>query len=273
MRNDIKFLLVERPRIGSRKRSLKTGGSLKAGVDYGDDFDAGPSVLPSSIAANGWSQKELNENLRPLYQFLRKSVGKPWNKVYSEIREQIDPRRTIGFHVLQHVEQFVHQDVIVIKRVPYWQTGGKEFYGMYVDPRTGILRHHPYRKRPPEPKAVDSVRWRNDIWFKMEVLRKRTECGCVNFRDAKRPVCTHGNEPIPQEIWYVVEYRRRRPEEVYRVIRPGDPESARHHVTEESQAHTIYYRDVPEKLKDLVLVSKKVANTKELKALRDLLRQ
>src|SRR5258708_6483526 len=107
MRNDIKFLLVERPRIGSRKRSLKTARSLKAGVEYSDDFDAGPSVLPSSIAANRWSQKELNENLRPLYQFLRKSVGKPWNKVYSEIREQIDPRRTIGFHVLQHVEQFV----------------------------------------------------------------------------------------------------------------------------------------------------------------------
>src|SRR5438552_1137389 len=138
MRNDIKYLLVERQRVGSGNRSLKTARSLKAGLEYSDDFDAGPSVQRSSRAAYGWNMKDLNENLRPLYQFLRKSVGKHWNRVYSEIREQVDPRRTIGFHVLQHVEQFVLQDVIVIRRVPYSQTDGKEFYGLYVHPRTGI---------------------------------------------------------------------------------------------------------------------------------------
>ena len=288
MRNDIKFLLVERQRAGSGNRSLKTARSLNAGVDYSDDFDAGPSVLPSSKAANGWNQRELNENLRPLYQFLRKSAGKPWNNVYSEIRQQIDPRRTVGFHVLQHVEEFVRRDVIVVGRVPYLQTSGAEFYGLYVDPRTGILRHHPYRKRPPEPRGVDSVRWRDDIWFKLEVLRKRAACGCVNFKDADSPyssfvkasiagpsrhlVCIHGNEPVPQEIWYVVEYRRRRPDEVYRVVRFSDPDSAPYGLTKEGQECTVYYRDVPEKLKELVPIRKKVANTKELKALRGLLR-
>ena len=62
--------------------------------------------------------------MKPLERFLEKSVGRNWNKVYSEIRERIDPRRAIGLHVLQHldkddeaVKQLAFADVILLNKI------------------------------------------------------------------------------------------------------------------------------------------------------------
>jgi hypothetical protein len=130
MRQDMQRVIVERPRIGSWRPSEKTGLRLRGAGEYGDDFDSGPRRVSGGRGRhNWWVQKELNENLRPLLRFLRKSVGRSWDKVYSEIRECIDPRKAIGAHVLVHVRQYVDES-----------GRGRRDYGMYVDPRTGILR-------------------------------------------------------------------------------------------------------------------------------------
>src|SRR4051794_27335855 len=124
MRKDFQNILVERERIGSSKRSRKTALHLKAEAD----IEAHPGFPGWGRRGHGYYQgKELNENLKPFERFLEKSVGRNWNKVYSEIREQIDPRRAIGLHVLQHLGQMVslHPE--------------QRFYGdLYVDSKTGI---------------------------------------------------------------------------------------------------------------------------------------
>ncbi len=132
MRSDLQHLLVERERIGSTKRSRKTGLRLGPGAE---DCDA---ALPIPAWGRGgygwWDGKELNENLGPLQRFLEKSVGRSWNKVYSEIREQVDHRRAIGFHILQHLEQMVQM-----------HPGERAYTELFVDAKTGILRK---RNRP-----------------------------------------------------------------------------------------------------------------------------
>jgi hypothetical protein len=51
--------------------------------------------------------KSLNENLSPLKGFLNSRVGKPWNKVYSELNEFVNPRNAVQKHIREHVDGFV----------------------------------------------------------------------------------------------------------------------------------------------------------------------
>ena len=47
--------------------------------------------------------KSLNEHLGPLRRFLRKQVGRPWNKVYSEICEGLRAGHPLHDHVRRHL--------------------------------------------------------------------------------------------------------------------------------------------------------------------------
>lgn len=51
--------------------------------------------------------KALNENLSPLRGFLRSRVGKPWNKVYSELNEFVNPNSAVQMHIRQHIDGYV----------------------------------------------------------------------------------------------------------------------------------------------------------------------
>jgi hypothetical protein len=51
--------------------------------------------------------KSLNENLSPLKGFLRSRVGKPWNKVYSELNAFVNPKNPVQMHIRQHVNGYV----------------------------------------------------------------------------------------------------------------------------------------------------------------------
>jgi hypothetical protein len=53
------------------------------------------------------SAKELNENLSPLRRYLERQVGRPWNKVYSEIAEHLRPDNVVQQHVRDHLRNFV----------------------------------------------------------------------------------------------------------------------------------------------------------------------
>lgn len=51
--------------------------------------------------------KQLNENLTPLKRFLRAQVGRPWDKVYSEINEHVKVKNTVQAHIRQHIDNFI----------------------------------------------------------------------------------------------------------------------------------------------------------------------
>jgi len=154
MRTDMFKVIVERP------RGYK-GGDATADRRRRNDFD-GPHFLGMRA---GYGYRALNENLRPLQRYLRSQVGRPWNKVYSEIARTIDRRNTVQQHVYQHIEDFVAVKVA-------WQDGrlvDLDAYGgiadlsqeLYVDPRTGLLRlnknYRSWRQRYRENARADEA--------------------------------------------------------------------------------------------------------------------
>src|ERR1700742_529715 len=99
MREDMYKVIVERPRRG------KSRGGPAARLR--NDLE-GPMRLATRA---GYHYRELNENLAPLRRFLRSQVGRPWNKVFSEICAGIDRRNTVQQHIHQHIHGFIAVDV------------------------------------------------------------------------------------------------------------------------------------------------------------------
>jgi hypothetical protein len=154
MREDMYKVIVERPRRG------KEGDAAAARLR--EDFD-GPMRLGMRA---GYGYRSLNENLAPLRRYLLAQLGRPWNKVFSEICAGIDRRNTVQQHIHQHIHDFIAVDVEVrdgrlidvANRGGYLRRGRGISQELYVDPRTGLIclnRHYSssrqdaaeYRKR------------------------------------------------------------------------------------------------------------------------------
>jgi hypothetical protein len=151
MRSDMYKVIVERPRKG-KYAGTEADRRRK-------DFD-GPSHLGMR---SGIGYRSLNENLNPLKRFLRAQVGRPWNKVYSEISAGIDRRNTVQLHILAHLDGMIavqagwrNGELVDLK--DRYGRYGREKPGMrqelYVDPRTGLIRpNKSYRSWNSERRA------------------------------------------------------------------------------------------------------------------------
>jgi hypothetical protein len=98
----------------------------------------------------------LNEHLGPLRRYLDSQVGRPWNKVFSEICAHIDRDSAVQDHVRDHVAEYVETHVVEIDGVLCSADGSS--YGRplgqwrwaewFVCPRSGILKRIKKRSRP-----------------------------------------------------------------------------------------------------------------------------
>jgi hypothetical protein len=171
-------LLVERPRLGG-------GGKLRRYRRF-DPTEDGPTRQSMSRNRDGRG-KILNENLAPLCRFLASNVGRPWNVVYSELREHVRIDSAIQLHILQHLWQFVERNVILVDGVPCcgegrsygdplrtWRRGS----AFYVHPTNGLLLpikkvwKRKRRPKPPPPKTLPDGRQAhqiNGIWYAVEL--------------------------------------------------------------------------------------------------------
>jgi hypothetical protein len=134
MREDMFKVIVERPR-------RHKGGDAQA-ARWRDDIE-GPQHLGMRA---GYGYRALNENLNPLRRYLGSQVGRPWNKVYSEIAENIDRRNTVQQHIYQHIDDFIAIHVELreggrlVDLTHHLYSDGNVTQGLYVDPRTGLIR-------------------------------------------------------------------------------------------------------------------------------------
>ena len=127
MRRDMFKVIVERP------RRFGPGGWTRGRPPR--DAEDGPSHAGMRRPYDSWHErKELNENLAPLRRYLMKQVGRPWNKVFSEICEHLRTDSTVQEHVRRHLGDFV-------------AIHGRDSRPLYVDPRTGLLRSNKSRGR------------------------------------------------------------------------------------------------------------------------------
>ena len=153
MREDMWKVVVERPRKRGgydASRSRVSYPRHRARALFGADLDDAPRI---EAMGRGYRDKYLNENLQPLVRFLRAHVGRPWDKVRSEIAAQISCGSAVQKHVLDHLADFVVEHPIVTKkrRVLYLRWGKPtplESRGMrlrfFVCPRSGLLRLAPF---------------------------------------------------------------------------------------------------------------------------------
>jgi hypothetical protein len=140
MRGDMPKVIVERPRSGSRMR-------LRNRARVEDD-----ERLPSKLgmkrdARERGGYRMLNENLAPLRRYLEAQVGRPWNKVWSEICENLKPSNTVQQHVRDHIGDFVAtktslKDGEVWVHHHRWSRGPLKgsHVKLFVDPKSGLLR-------------------------------------------------------------------------------------------------------------------------------------
>jgi hypothetical protein len=143
MRRDMPKVIVERPRRGAVK--LRNRKAVR-----GED-----DLLPVKIgmkrdARERGGYKSLNENLNPLKRYLESQVGRPWNKVWSEICENLKPTNTVQQHVRDHIPDFVAINTLLkdgeIWVQHRWSRGPLKdsHVKLFVDPKSGLLRRNKY---------------------------------------------------------------------------------------------------------------------------------
>ena len=150
MRKDMSKVIVERPRTGRAAGDLRPGRTRAVEDDDGEPVRAGRGGRSPLKHDRQRKTKRLNETLNPLKRYLGKQVGRPWDKVFSEIAENLKPSSTVQQHVRDHIEDFVAvrtrmQAGKVMTARPW---GGERAIAddhrrYYVHPRTGLLRENP----------------------------------------------------------------------------------------------------------------------------------
>jgi hypothetical protein len=198
-------VIVERPRIGSRLRGRGKGARRKL-QRFPSDETPKREGMKRSV---GPCRKLLNEHLGPLRRYLHKQIGRPWNKVFSEISQHISRDSAVQDHVRDHVLDYVATRVTIIDGVlcrgdgygvgiPLGAWGNPLFY---VCPRTGLLKRvrrqarRPRSAPPLKQVAVDFDR----VYFRKDGLWLRVELEAF----PKHPGLDHLGAPLRMEdaLW------------------------------------------------------------------------
>jgi hypothetical protein len=137
MREDMSRVIVERPRLGGDRGRKGRAVPL-------DDLPKQEGMRRPHVLADDC--KMLNENLSPLRRYLERQVGRPWDKIYSEIARHLRADNTVQQHVRDHLSDFVAVRPRRRSGALYKLGGGKEpcdrlwFEPLYVDPKDGLLK-------------------------------------------------------------------------------------------------------------------------------------
>lgn len=256
MRKDMGKVITERPRGGSRSRNKKYGESIRWDGHDGN-YDNQPKRVTSSARGQyGYDAREFTDVLGPVKGFIRKNVGRPWNKVYSEVCKVLDKRKVTHKHVIDHMFQWVETSPIFCPD-GYWRSpdniysrlnddGQLEYYGMepefIVHPKTGLL----VANKPRESKGARIARWREREKQNQKDTVKIDESSC--YRKIN-------------DIWYRCKIR----------------EADKHEVELYKAIHTAMHTDHQSRVmtygaKKYYIEDKKQLGKKELKALRERLK-
>lgn len=152
MRKDMAQLLVERPRY--------TRGELYREHRRRANRDLEEAPSKQGMRAPYFDQKEFGEYFPPVLGYLRKSVGRRWDDVFSELNSSLSGGGTVIDHVKMHVlRDFVvlcpeFHDGVACYPPHYYRGRNSEptpitrsrNNGFYVD-QQGILRQAPQEKR------------------------------------------------------------------------------------------------------------------------------
>jgi hypothetical protein len=191
MRSDMKKVVTERPRArGGIKSPKGTNRDFqRIGIEDSPKREKIRQKWKRGYESNA---KQFTDVLGPLYRYLLKQVGRPWDKVYSEIAKELPKDTMQNIHIYTHVWQFVERDVQIINGKPCHKgsfadglpivSDGK-YEQLYINPKTKLLckakkgRRHtryfvdPYPKVEPGVVAYPGFQYhkRYGIWYGVKV--------------------------------------------------------------------------------------------------------
>lgn len=182
MRDDFAKTLVERERIHSWDK-YHNYRNKKGPSGLTDDEVGGRQSMRKPYNYNyGYDRKSFNENLNPLYGWVRSCLGKNWDKCYSELRKKFDARSVINQHILEHLWQVIETNTFVDEHgrsmaragryslygaVPVSECGS----GYYVCPKSGMVREA-HQKSKVAQKRLNEARRREELMQKERWLDK-----------------------------------------------------------------------------------------------------
>jgi hypothetical protein len=172
-------VLVERPRGGWRI-PRRVGRPLA------------PEDQPAREGLGRGRTKWFGENLGPLGKYLNRQVGRPWNKVFGEMRAHIKPGNTVQEHTLSHIDMFILREVDkvapsaaaplgIVRRPPSRRDWPIREGMLYVDPDDGLIKRSRRRLKGPPPatptrdeplRRLADNRWalaRGGVWHGLDV--------------------------------------------------------------------------------------------------------
>jgi len=184
VRHDFGKVVIERPRWGSSARNAKVRwfGRIVPDpeVDGGYEYE-GPTRIPGSSHAEGFLKGKILEKgftdvLGPIRGYLHRNVGRPWDKIYSELSQALGSGSWPVRHVLtQHVDVYAktYRGVdgavwALEKSGPYQVSPSFSRPEFYVQPETGLLRVCPKRPNPkkqPTETDLNLVEAGGGRWF------------------------------------------------------------------------------------------------------------
>ena len=197
MREDMFKVIVERP----RNRWVKRNGSHYPRGELKNEFGGELEDAPRTQGyGHRYHEKNLNENLAPLKRYLNRQVGRPWDKVYSELAEHLRLDNAVQRHVFEHVGDFVYIRTRLDAEGRVWGQGRRygpptqltsgpgarklESYprreALYVHPRTGLLckvEAEPRRRdvqQDPDLRVIDDntqLHRIEGIWYRIDLAK------------------------------------------------------------------------------------------------------
>jgi len=181
VRDDMDKVVTERPRALHYNRYNSFGARAKQKRTDHDELPNRESMSRGHCA--GYAGKEFSDLISPLERFIHSSVGKNWDKLYSEICQKLPVRSLSGFHIVkQHLYWMVDVNPIYHDREYYHSryagAFNQEFQkGSYYVDKVGILRegktprtsYSRLRVEDPTKQVIDGQRYHliEGIWYEM----------------------------------------------------------------------------------------------------------
>jgi hypothetical protein len=193
VRKDISKLICERERRGGGY--MRKGREEHQGIGVSSWPFNGESMSPfpfkegiKKTFGKRTKYKALSDFLSPVVGFLRKSVGRKWDDVYSELSESIPKNKWLNQHVWEHIDGMVETKTVLhdgkvcvlnhyskqYEDLEDYQGWNKRDNYFYVHPINGYLykvNTEGQRKRKLEAAEKQKV----DVWNHLRAIRKTKE--------------------------------------------------------------------------------------------------
>ncbi len=158
MRKDFGRLVIERERRGSSAKNLKmrkTGRFRLESPDWEEwDYDGPLRIRTQGLGGvkhaydRQMGEKSFTDVLTPIRGYLHKSIGRPWDDVFSELTAALGRGTWPIRHVLtSHAVGEVSTDTYCENGKIYSQPKQYDYGDYFVDPRDGTLRKEATRPR------------------------------------------------------------------------------------------------------------------------------